>query len=292
MTSTIQSNLPPILWGKILDQYLTIEDVIQVTSVNSFFRTEVPPVLRSLLMYHQPDTSDGYQRLLSNMLRRFTGIEQVHIYANGFENDLCARRETIEPSKASYVKLIEEEEKESCTAPATTRTQKPIDVNIDSLSASYPFLQSMPTIKYVYVKGPSSTNNDFDFIDQDLKDKNCKRSQSSESQLSEMTALISNTGTFESSSGFSSSSSSDSILEWNCTATNDKQEFSDACTSSYDKDSRKISSPAIHTTASHVKSSKNEYPRVVGAIDWRSILLLSAFFCHICLLVGIVPLVL
>eukprot|EP01083_Nonionella_stella_P291089 990526_1 len=257
MTSTIESNLPPILWGKILDQYLSIEDVIQVTSVNSFFRTEVPPVLRSLLMYHQPDTSDAYQKVLSNMLRRFTGIEQVHIYANGFENDLRARRETIEiePSKASYVKLIEEE-KESSTAPVTTRTNKPIDVNIDSLSESYPFLQSMPTIKYVYVKGSgssSSTNNDFDstmrrhdFIDQDLKDKNCKRSQSSESQLSEMTALISNTGTYESSS----TSSSESILEWNCTATNDKQDFSDACTSTCNKSSRKIGSTAVHTTAS------------------------------------------
>ncbi len=73
MTDRVNNNLTPELWGHAL-QFLFFDEIVNCTSVNKFFRNDVPEHVKLLLIRNSDSLS-------LNVVKRFSNVEDVYVYS-------------------------------------------------------------------------------------------------------------------------------------------------------------------------------------------------------------------
>ncbi len=255
-------NLPSVIWGRILDN-LSIEDVNRCMNVNNLFHSQIPSTAKRLY-WTENEYSHCNKMRLKTLLARFTTVEDLYIlpHINGFrdeeDNELPSTTHTscnINAGGESWSKPGKSMQR-GYVGIGSGLSKSKFPVHLDELALVLPAISAL---KRVYINvGRIHHGHSMKTIagSNDLLVIEKKMLRKGDREIKVF---------FVSERGVISS-------------TENKHNIT--------KKLRKIVEIRGWPFASIKESQQGTI------VDWRSLLLLGMFFCHMCLLVGIVPILL
>lgn len=155
MTDKVNNNLTPELWGHAL-QFLFFDEIVKCTSVNKFFRNDVPEHIKLLLIRNSDSMSP-------NIVKRFSNVEDVYVYSLIKEigpDHGSSHRERIqaimrEAASRGVAMSMSDAHIQACQNPVNTN-----HFDVSTAEKVVPFLIGIPKLETCYIGGLCSCEDE------------------------------------------------------------------------------------------------------------------------------------